>query len=455
MLEKLKNLIKSFLIFHLINNLGYRIRKSYIYFANSRMGDQLAYSLKHIESYDFTKKQTEALMGILNYAQTNVPYYRKVMKKYQLNKGNILSNLNELPFLTKSIIREQGEEIYSEHFEKEFSYWMNTGGSTGEPLKFPASVNLEHIHQRCLYTLMNWKKNDLIVSIDGTRIENTMLDKKIFWKEGKANFPYGSFHYSTMYMDNNNMNYYINHLNIVKPSIMRGYPSGIETLAKYINSNSIKLNFELKGIYLTSEFFDSSVSELIRKSFNCPVYGQYGHSEVSVFAFTYANSLEYLCSPLYGYTEVLDEEGNQVKVGEKGEIVVTGFSNKVMPFIRYKTGDIATYGGNRNGVVKLSSLEGRSVDFIVNKDNKKVYLIGLIFGGHLKSFAKINSWQIEQNRPGIITIKIVKDQGFLVEHEKEIIHLFESVGVISVLEFVTSIPLSARGKRKFLIQNLN
>jgi phenylacetate-CoA ligase len=236
---------------------------------------------------------------------------------------------------------------------------------------------------------------------------------------------------------------------------MRGYPSGIETLAKYITLNSIKLKFELKGIYLTSEFFDSSVSEFIRTSFNCPVFGQYGHSEVSVFAFTYANSLEYICSPLYGYTEVIDEDGNQVKEGEKGEVVVTGFSNKVMPFIRYKTGDIATYGGNRNGVVKLLSLEGRSVDFIVNKDNKKVYVIGLIFGGHLKSFANISSWQIEQNRVGNITVKIVKGDGFFEEHEKEITRLFESVGVSSVLEFVSSIPLSTRGKRKFLIQNLN
>lgn len=452
--KKLENLIREILIFLRINNLGNRIRKSYKYYANSRKGDQLAYSLKHIESYDFTKKQKEALLGILNYAQTNVPYYRTVMKDYQLNIENVFSILKVLPLLTKSIIREQGEEIYSDHFVKEFSYWMNTGGSTGEPLKFPASENLEHIHQRCLYTLMNWKKNDLIVSLDGIRIEDSLLDKRIFWKAGKANFPYGSFHYSTLYMEISNMSYYINHLNSVKPSIMRGYPSGIETLAKYITTNNIKLNFELKGIYLTSEFFDSSVSEFIRKSFNCPVFGQYGHSEVSIFAFTFADSHEYICSPLYGYTEVLDEEGNQVKVGKKGEVVVTGFSNKVMPFIRYKTGDIATYGGNQNGVIKLSSLEGRSVDFIVNKVNKKVYLIGLIFGGHLKSFAKINSWQIVQNRPGIITIKIVKDQGFLEEHEKEIIQLFESVGINSVLEFVASIPLSTRGKRKFLIQNL-
>ena len=215
MIEKLKNLIKAFLIYHRIHNLGYRIRKSYKYYANSRKGDQLAYSLEQNESYDFTKKQTDALLGILNYAQTNVPYYRTVMKDLQLNEDNVFSNLKSLPFLTKSIIREQGKAIFSEKFKKDFSFWMNTGGSTGEQLKFPASENLEHIHQRCLYTLMNWKKYDFIISIDGTRIEDSLLDKKIFWKAGKANFPYGSFHYSTLYMEISNMSFYINHLNIV------------------------------------------------------------------------------------------------------------------------------------------------------------------------------------------------------------------------------------------------
>jgi phenylacetate-CoA ligase len=417
-------------------------------------GDKLAFSLTHLNSYNFEKKQKELLYTILKYAKENVPYYKKLMNNIVLDKKLVINNLKEIPLLSKAIIREQGNHIYSQQFEKVFCYWQKTGGSTGEPLEFPVSLNFEDVHGTCLYNLMGANRKDTIVAIDGTRIEDNLLEKNIFWKDGGDNFPYGSIHYSTVYMKDDNIKYYLDHLNLVKPQIMRGYPSGFENLAKYLISKNINLKFDLKGIYLTSESFDSSVTDLLRKAFSCPIFGQYGHSEVSVFAFTLADSMEYICSPLYGFTEVLNEEGSHVKEGETGEIVVTGYSNKVMPFIRYKTGDMAVYGGTQNGVVKLKSLQGRSSDYIISKDNMKIYLVGLIFGGHLESFAKIKSWQIEQFNPGFITVRIVKDFGFSDLSEHEIVQLFESVNVITNIEYVDEIPLTQRGKRKFLIQNV-
>lgn len=452
--KKIRKPVKDILdVFHLKYNQN-NIIKKYRIFSINRKGNHLSYHLTNPGSYNFEKKQQELLFNILNYAKFNVPYYHKVMSNVLLSKSQIINNLKELPLLSKEIIREQGTDMYSEHFESLHKNWMNTGGSTGEPLRFPVSENFEHVHQKCLYAIMGATKNDIVVSIDGTRINDNILKKNIYWKEGFGNFPWGTFHYSTLYMNDGNMKYYIDHLNLIKPGILRGYPSGFENIARFLINNDIKLNFKIKGIYLTSEYFDHSFTELLSKCFNCPIFGQYGHSEVSVFAFTLANSMEYICSPLYGYTEVLDEEGNHVREGEAGEVTVTGFSNKIMPFIRYKTGDIAVYGAEYKGVMKLKSLQGRSVDFIISKDNTKIYLIGLIFGGHLKSFDKIKYWQIEQTEPGIIVVRIVKDIGFTVLLENEIVQLFDSVGVKSEIEYVAEIVLSNSGKKKFLVQNI-
>jgi phenylacetate-CoA ligase len=453
-LKQFRDLVKGVLdVFHL-KYYGTYIKKKYRMFNLNRKGKNLSYHLTNPGSYNFEKKQQELLYNILNYAKFNVPYYRKLMSNVLLSKNQIFNNLKELSLLSKEVIREQGTNMYSEHFESLYKNWMNTGGSTGQPLRFPVSENFEHVHQKCLYYLMGATKNDIIVSIDGTRIEEDKVKKNIFWNERLENFPWGKFHYSTLYMNDSNMKYYIDHLNLIKPRILRGYPSGFENIAKFLINNDIRLTFKIKGIYLTSEFFDHSLTELLRKSFNCPIFGQYGHSEVSVFAFTMANSLEYICSPLYGYTEVIDEEGNHVSEGEVGEVTVTGFSNKIMPFIRYRTGDIAVYGGEYKGVVKLKSLQGRSVDFVINKDNKKIYLIGLIFGGHLKSFAKIKVWQIEQTEPGLIVVRIVKDIGYTDLSENEIVQLFDSVGVKAEIKYVAEIALSNNGKRKFLVQNI-
>lgn len=420
----------------------------------NRRGDQLAYFLTHPNSYNFEEKQRQLLLNILNYAKENVPYYRLIMNGINLNKEQIISNLEKIPLLSKEIIRHQDKNIFSEEFDQVFSYWMNTGGSTGEPLKFPVSKNFEYLHARCLYSLMGKVDGDIVAALDGTRIEDDCVENNIFWKTGKYNYIYGNIHFSTLHMNDNTLKYYVDHLNKIKPAIMRGYPSGFDKIAKYLESNNCDLKFIPKSIYLTSEFFDSSASKLIQKSFKCPVFGQYGHSEVSIFAFTLANSLEYICSPLYGFTEVLNTDGYHVKEGESGEVVVTGFSNKVMPFIRYRTGDIAIYGGTKNGIVKLKSLQGRSIDYILNIKNEKIYLIGLIFGGHLKSFNTIKSWQIEQNFPGIILIRIVRDIGYTDMAEKEIVNLFNSVGIATNIDYVTNIAPTNRGKRRFLIQNI-
>ena len=437
------------------NNTRNLLEKAFVNYRIKTEARKLADSLINIEVNNFEDHVSKLLFNIISYAKENVPYYREVMKDIHLNKKMVFSNLMELPLLTKEIIRTQGQAMYSGDFDRVFGYWMNTGGSTGEPLKFPVTTNFEFVHQKCLYILMGGNSKDVIVAVDGSRVSDGLRNTDTLWNTGSENFPYGSVHYSTLYMTDTNLSRYIEHLNEIKPSLIRGYPSGLEKIAKYLLANNIKLQFVLKGIYLTSEYYDNSNAEILRKAFNCPIFGQYGHSEVSVFAFTLANSLEYICSPLYGFTEILDENGNHVKEGESGEIVVTGYSNKVMPFIRYRTGDTAIYGGTINGVVKLKSLQGRTVDFIYNSDNKKVYLIGLVFGGHLKSFERIIRWQIEQDIPGFIEIRIVKDTGFSDFHEKEIVGLFESIGVKPELQYVDDIPLTQRGKRKFLIQKIN
>lgn len=91
------------------------------------------------------------------------------------------------------------------------------------------------------------------------------------------------------------------------------------------------MDLNLKGIYLTSENFTQEEKNFISSYFKCPVYGQYGHTESSVFATQNPDNECYYCSPIYGYTEVVDSKGNQVNVGELGEIVVTGFTEYGLP----------------------------------------------------------------------------------------------------------------------------
>lgn len=395
------------------------------------------------------------LADTLRYAFTHSKYFRDKQRTNVINRQTSVSILQSLPTLSKDIIKKERWNIYSNEIDISYSNWRNTGGSTGEPLRFPALATKHYMEDICmmmLYRKMGYKWGDTIVAIDGSRVSLEQRSNNVFWNI-RSNLPYGKLHYSTLYLDDSTFPYYLDSINKVKPKIMRGYPSGFLSFCRYVERNQSQLTRSVKGIYLTSENFSEMDAQLITSVFGCPVYGQYGHTECSVFAVKEPSSTLYLCSPLYGYTEVLDNSGMHVKEGECGEIVVTGFSIAGLPFIRYRTGDMAIYGGQtKYGETILTSLMGRTVDYIYDKNGNKVYLVGFIFGGHLSAFNVIKSWQIEQRIKGSLIVKIVKMKEYTQKDEYEILSFFEKGNFECNIKYVDDIALTQRGKKKFLIQ---
>lgn len=400
-------------------------------------------------------EQKQTLSFFLNYAKEHSQYYGNLLKKEIITEDECINILKRLPLSNKQIIRRKRKEIYSDEINKTSTYWVNTGGSTGEPLHFPflkIGKNWEHIHQMMLYKTMGWKTRETIVSIDGSTVDTIKRSQNKYYVQSD-NFPYGKFSFSTLYMSDETLHYYIQSLNQIRPKIMRGYPSGILKLAFFINKKRCKLIFKLRGIYLTSESFSAKEREYIQNTFKCNVYGQYGHTETSIFAVSFSD-LTYYCSPFYGFTEVINKKGEHAKVGETGEVVVTGFSNYGTPFIRYQTGDLAEYGGTQNGIIKLNHLQGREADYIINKALQKIYVVGFLFGSHIKAFNEINEWQIEQEEIGKAILRIVKDTNYQDSTSQEIRSLFINQKIDLNIIFTDQIPQSNNGKKKFIIQHI-
>jgi phenylacetate-CoA ligase len=407
---------------------------------------------------EWEQMQEERLADLLNYAKKHSRYFWMHIGEKTITPDMAVAVLKTLPLLTKDIIREQQFNIYSDETGPKWKVWGNTGGSTGEPLKFPRLSNGQWNEPVCQWLTYNYlggaKIRDIIVSVAGVRIPEGRIKSKIFYAD-EGNFPWGKYNFSTLYMTEENLPYYIEQLNKTKASFIRGYSAGVLTLAQYIKSHQSPLEVHLKGIYLTSEAFSEQSRDFISEVFHCPVIGQYGHTEMSVYAYQHKEDSVYECLPLYGYTEVLDDKGRHVKEDEVGEIVVTGFNQIGMPFIRYKTGDLATYKGTKNGIVYIDAIQGRTVDFLYDRDGKKVFLTGAIFGGHIKAFNYIAQWQLVQNEKGVVDVAIIKGDGFDETIEKEVLDFFEGFNIGAKLKYVDYIPKQANGKQKFLIQKCN
>lgn len=400
------------------------------------------------------------LSEILQYAGEHCLYYRDVFQQVGFNPRS-LDGFDRLPLLDKAIIRGHRNVLISNQIDSMDFYAMNTGGSTGEPLDFVVSRiagMVDTVHQLFLYRLtMQYQPGDMIVAFDGSSVPDEAIGAHKYWVERIGqDIPFGRLSYSSLYLRAETIPYYVRHILDSKPSILRGYPSFINDIAEYILENRISIPFHIKGVQLTAENAHDLQIENISKAFNTSVFFQYGHSEVCVFGYTADNTYEYLCSPFYGFTEVLDRNGKQVTIGGVGEVVVTGFYNFAMPFIRYRTGDLAIFNGDTDGIVRLGKIVGRTQDYILTENGEKVALTALIFGQHYHAFRNIQKWQLQQDIPGKVQVRIIKEDGFSPKDEMEIRSKFKGIaGVDTEFEYVNLIPLSPRGKFRFLVQNIS
>lgn len=402
---------------------------------------------------DFREEREARLTALLRYAERHSAYYRDLFREVGFDARSARS-LERLPLLDKAIIRREGARLASDWLESVPHFVMNTGGSTGEPLEFPAVGGLDPLHQDFFHGLLGLRPGELILACDGTKVPEDLRARGIFWAP-KANPSYGHLALSSLYLTDETAPHYLRGLSLLRPALIRGYPSVIFDLARRALQAGVRLGFTPRAIVLTSESALPHQIEAIERAFGGPVHLQYGHSEACVFAYTTDGSRAYACSPFYGHVEVVDESGRQVAPGQAGEVVVTGFHTWAMPLIRYRTGDAAVFGGDDRGIVTLTSVAGRTQDIVVARDGARVFVTALVFGCHYHAFANVRRWQLHQERPGEVRFLIVRDAGFTGADEEEIRRTFDRVGRISTtFEYVDEIPLTPRGKSKLLVQHL-
>jgi len=79
------------------------------------------------------------LAEIAGYAGVNSPYYKDLFKTHKFEPELLRKDsayLEALPYLTKDIVREQGNRLLTSDINSQRCYKMKTGGSTGRAAHF-------------------------------------------------------------------------------------------------------------------------------------------------------------------------------------------------------------------------------------------------------------------------------------------------------------------------------
>ncbi|WP_102343363.1 phenylacetate--CoA ligase family protein [Galactobacillus timonensis] len=403
--------------------------------------------------------QQKLIQRTLRYATENVPYYSSFC-----SHGNSSLELSSFPVVDKQLIRKNPDLFTSRKKDHILYHEALTGGTTGEPFRFLLSNAADGFYQIKLWKRCGYKRGQRILAMDGTVLTTEQQQRGDFGGVRKPSrvymsdqLPYGGFFLSSLYYTDENSKKYLELFQQAAPDFIRGYPSFVYLFGQYIISQHVTLKKPIRCIELTSEAWYEYQIDLIKEAYQCDhIVFQYGHSECSVFGYTFDNTYAYKTEPLYGYTEVLKEDGSPAEPGETGEIIVTSFYNDVMPFIRYRTGDYAVVGKPQNGEQILTKILGRKQDYLYDPEGTPLALTGLIPGHEFTPYNHIEKWQLEQSIPGTVEIRIIKREGYSHSDEDYIIRFFKENGNIDAsISYVDEIPLTSRGKSLLLIQHIS
>ena len=402
--------------------------------------------------------QEEKLERLLLQAYKHVPYYHRILPEAGVVLGDKvhLENFQNIPILTKEIIREEERNLYSDDCAQRSSYKNTSGGSTGEPVTF--------IQDKC-YEEWNTATKLHVNGCLGKKIGDKEIklwgsDRDIIVgsqtpKENIINFIYHRKFFNSYILSQKKMEALIELNNRFQPDSYWSYADSAVEVSKFILASNETVNSPT-FIMTTINPLHGNERNIIEKAFGCPCYDQYGSREAGWIACQNIDREEMYTFPWAHCVEILHSDYANSPRNE-GKIVVTTLNNYSMPLIRYDIGDVGISSKQqicKNGVnvISLKKILGRSLGYFKKRDGTLMHAHYFVQTLYFKEWIK--KFQVIQQDYEDIVLKIEKlfepEESDLVEISTKI-KLFMGNGCEVKFDFVDTIHPSKSGKYLYTI----
>jgi phenylacetate-CoA ligase len=416
-------------------------------------------SHEHLSPDDLGEIQWRGLERFLKYVETYVPYYRDLFKEIGLSSEDV-SNRNDLlgiPLLTKDRIRAAGRSMITEERTRK-GVPLSTIGSTGEPLHFEVDTSAGPTRRACAIRSFGWM--GIGIGDRQARIWGTYMNAPARVRIGERLRDYAAnvLHLSAFDMSDQTMQDYASKLRAFKPDLLIGFPSALTLFAEFLKSRRVT-GIRPKSILASGEKIFDHQKQILEEVFESRVFEGYGTNEFGNIAHECEERKGlHMFTDLF-FLEILHETGRPVEPGETGEIVVTDLTNLYMPFLRYRTGDMAVLSERPcpcgRAFPLIERIEGRRFDVVVSPEGKAV-------GGFFWTFLSravpgIARFQVEQRDRSGVVFRVVpgpewKDAYKAALEEKIKANLGDGFNVD--FEIVNDIPRSRSGKFRFVVSRI-
>jgi phenylacetate-CoA ligase len=399
--------------------------------------------------------QDEKLRRLVRHSYRNVPFYRERMRAAGLRPESIQgqADLHRLPMLTKADIRDHLHfDILSENHDKSQVLRVTTSGSTGSP--FECYVDRAQLEFRWAATLRSQEWTGYEFGDPCVRLwhQTLGLTKSQIVMERMDALLCKRLFVPVFSMQEEKLRKMVQSIAAHEPVMLDGYAEALDLLAKWSQTRGIE-GIRPRAVMSSAQTLPASSRKLIEDAFGCEVYDKYGAREFSGIAYECgAHSGHHVVAESY-VVEVL-KGGVPAKPGEIGEVVITDLNNYCLPFIRYRIGDLAVAADPNKrcscgrGLPMIGDIEGRVQSIIQGTEGR--YLPGSFFFHYLRKFHyAIDRFQVIQERPGHVTLRVVKGGRWSKAVRDEItdtFHTFLGRGMQIEIVFVKEVQLVRTGK---------
>ncbi len=406
--------------------------------------------------------QDRARVAILTAAARHSRYYRELLTTvfgagFKPEKFLDHGNWTRIPVLTSAAVAARASDMCTRPAEA--LDIGSTGGTSGKPVKFYLDRHrspIEYAFVHDAWSRAGYRAGDPRCVFRGVELPSET--RHMHYDAGLAELRCSVFH-----LTDATMRGYCEEVRRRGIRFIHGYPSAIAIFASFLLRAGLAPLLEIDGVFPTSERLYPGQRDTIAQAFHrATIVPFYGLSEKVAFACARADDIDaYEFDPLYGYTELLDEQGAPVTAsGMSGRIVSTGLLFHGMPFIRYETGDFGELvslpnaeNGYRLAVRNITPKHG--TEFFVGRSGALLAVKGIISNLH-GTAAGIREYQFYQDTPGEAVARIVPLASDTTDFSsyQNLLNRKTEGELHTIVEIVDSIPLTQRGKRKFIDQRL-